>query len=195
MRVSDAARVLGVSSSAVRNYCNQGRIIATRNPGGQRIITQESLDNFLGKKQDKIMVHYVRSSSGDKALLDTQLKELATVYGEPSRTYKDRSSGLNDNRLGLWKMIKDAEAGKFNVVCITHEDRLTRFNYKFLEHLFNMQNVEILVLFPAEKMSLEEELLNDFMSIISVFAGKFYRLRSNESKTRLLDKARSKLNA
>jgi predicted site-specific integrase-resolvase len=92
-------------------------------------------------------------------------------------------------------MIKDAEAGKFNVVCITHEDRLTRFNYKFLEHLFNMQNVEILVLFPAEKMSLEEELLNDFMSIISVFAGKFYRLRSNESKTRLLDKARSKLNA
>jgi excisionase family DNA binding protein len=52
MRVSDAARVLGVSSSAVRNYCNQGRIIATRNPGGQRIITQDALDNFLGKKQD-----------------------------------------------------------------------------------------------------------------------------------------------
>lgn len=195
MRIIDAARVLGVSSSAVRNYCNQGRIVSTRNPGGQRIISQEALDAFMGKTSEPVTVFYIRSSSGDTTLMNTQVQELNAAFGEPMKVYKDRSSGLNDNRKGLWKMVKDAENSEFNTLCITHEDRLTRFNYKFLEHIFRSQGVELKVLYPEQKMSLEEELMSDFMSIISVFSGKFYRLRSNESKARLLDKAKGELDA
>lgn len=195
MRVNEAARLLNVSASSVRNYCNTGRLAYSLNPGGQRTITQESIDKFLGKTTEQIMVCYVRSSSGDKALMNAQLSELESKYGTPTRFYKDRSSGLNDNRPGLWKMIKDAEAGKFNVLCITHQDRLTRFNYRYLQHILEKQNVVIKVLHETKKISLEEELMSDFMSIISVFAGKFYRLRSNENKKLLLEKAQRKISA
>lgn len=168
MRVSDVSKQIGVSSSTIRSYCNQGLIKYSLNPAGQRIITQEAIDNFLGKPKTEIIAHYVRSSSGDTKLMNIQAQVLTKEYGE-GKIYKDRASGLNDNRPGLWALLRDAEDGKYNTLCITHKDRLTRFNYKFLEHMLKSNNVTIKVLHPEVRMSLEDELLADFTSIISVF--------------------------
>jgi len=37
MRISEAAKKIGVSTSTLRAYCNNGRIKYRTNPGGQRI--------------------------------------------------------------------------------------------------------------------------------------------------------------
>lgn len=193
MRVLQAAEQLEVSTSTIRKYCREGLLEFTLNPAGQRIITQETIDKFLGKVIQPVTVFYVRSSSGTKTLIDAQINDLTKTYGEPVKIYKDSGSGLNENRIGLQKLLRDASKNKFTQICITYEDRLARFGVNYLRQLLAKDNVELIVLHDNVKISLEEELLQDFMNILASFSGKFYRLRSKQSQTQLLDKARQEL--
>lgn len=53
-------------------------------------------------------------------------------------------SGLNANRKGLWRLIRDAKKGKFSSVVINYKDRLTRFGYRYLEEYLNEFGVEVI---------------------------------------------------
>ncbi len=194
MRVSAVGKQLGISPSTVRKYTREGKLECSFNTAGQRIYSQENINKFLGIETAPLRVFYVRSSSGDSALIRNQIKELTAAYGEPLHIYKDSGSGLNDNRPGLEKLLKDTEKQKFNQVCVTYEDRLARFGTKFIAQLFKKDNIELIILNNKVKFSMEEELMQDFMNLLASFSGKFYRLRSKQSQTQLLDKAKEKLN-
>lgn len=193
MRVLQAANQLGISTSTVRKYCREGLLEYTLNPAGQRLITQETIDKFLGKTTELITVFYVRSSSGDKKLIQSQIDELAGTYGKPVRIYKDNGSGLNENRVGLQQLLRDASKNKFTQVCVTYEDRLARYGVEYLRQLLIKDNVQLTVIHDTVKISLEEELLHDFMSILSNSSGKLYGLKSKQAQEQLLDKARQEL--
>lgn len=193
MRVSEAARILHVSPATVRNYCNAGLIETQRTPYGQRVITQEAIDQFLGKETEPVIAFYLRSSSGDKKLIQAQQDELTQAYGEPTLTYQDSASGLNEHRPGLKRLITAAKKGKYNTLCITYQDRLTRFGYHYLEQLLNEYGTTIRVLHEDTKYSLEEELMNDFMRLIASFSGRFYRLRGKQQQKQLLHDAENRL--
>ncbi|MBA7639004.1 hypothetical protein ES703_46660 [subsurface metagenome] len=53
-------------------------------------------------------------------------------------------SGLNANRKGLWRLIRDAKKGKFSSVVINYKDRLTWFGYRYLEEYLNDFGVEVI---------------------------------------------------
>lgn len=190
MRVGEVARQLGVSTSAVRNYTNQGLIEHSTNPAGQRTYTQEQVDAFLGKTTTPIYAYYIRSSSGNKQLLNQQLEELTHAYGEPTKIYRDSASGLNENRPGLQRLLRDAEKGEYNTLCITYPDRLTRFGITYLTKLLAKDGITLQILHENTKYSLEDELMSDFMSLIASFSGKFYRLRSRANQEKLLNRAK-----
>lgn len=104
---------------------------------------------------------------------------------------------MNENRKGLLKLLHDAKQKKFNVLCICHEDRLTRFGFSYLENLLSEFSVRIEVLYEkgtSATATLESELMADFMALIASFAGRFYCLRSTESKLKLLDLAKNEVN-
>lgn len=195
MRVNEAAKRLGVSPWTVRAYCNNGLLKTNRTPGGHRSITEEQLKRFqqaqgiLPDNTQKRTAHYARSNSSDKTLIQGQLDELEKVYGKPDRIYTDNGSGLNENRKGLWKLIKDIENGEIDQVHITYQDRLTRFGYAYLEHIIQHAGCEITVLHDKKKYSLEQELMDDFMSLIASFSGRFYRMRGKKQQKQLLDDA------
>ncbi len=197
-RVQEAAEQIGVSASALRSYTNAGKIISTRNPAGQRLYTQENINLFLGitpsteNKHDKI-VFYVRSSDSDKVKIDNQIKLLTQKFGTPIKVYKDNASGLSEKRVGLNNLIEAAEKHKFNTIMITQKDRLTRFGFHYLEKLFQAYGVTIIVLGNDENKTLQEELLQDFMSLLASFSGKFYRIRGHEQKKLLLEKVGERL--
>ncbi len=188
-RVSKAAEIIGVSASSLRRYTNEGRIASSRNPANQRVYSQVSIDEFLGRSHDERIVFYVRSSDGDQRKMAAQVALLTESFGEPLRVYRDKASGLNENRAGLLSLLNGAENGKFNKVIITQKDRLTRFGYSFLEKLLKAYGVTVVVLGETEPKSLHDELLQDFMSLIASFSGKFYRLRGYEQQGQLLQKA------
>lgn len=194
LRINQVAEQLGVSTSSVRLYVKAGRIRHDLTPSGQRIFKQEYVDEFLGKKPSEVRVFYTRSSTGDKKLLTNQVEQLTQAYGEPIRVYSDRGSGLNENRPQLDKLVKDAKQGLFTIISITQKDRLTRFGYKYLVDHLETLGVRVEVLGESKDKSLYDELLQDFMSLLASFSGKFYRLRGYEQKKQLLERANEELN-
>lgn len=195
LRTGKAAEYLGVHPQTIRRYANSGELPFVLSKSGQRIFKEEDLDKFIIKPDtEEIIAFYVRSSDGSKDRIDSQINLLTRSYGEPEYTIVDRASGLNDNRKGLNSLIKLAQEKKITKICITQEDRLTRFGFRYLEMLFSELNVNISVLGKKENQTLEEELLQDFMSLIASFSGKFYRMRSTENKLKLLNLATEELN-
>lgn len=189
MRVKQVADQLMISPSTVRKYCREGRLSYALNPAGQRVFTQADVDAFLGENKNIKRVFYVRSSSGDNNLIKQQITTLTEAYGEPVKVFKDKGSGLNENRVGLQQLLSHADKQEFNQVCITYEDRLARFGVSYLKQLLAKDGIELLVLNEKPKHSVEDELLSDFMSLVASFSGKFYRLRSKDAQRKLLHRA------
>jgi putative resolvase len=190
-RVAKAAEIIGVSVSTLRRYTNDGLIKDTRNPAGQRIFTQESIDKLLGKNtpENTHLVFYVRASDGDDLKINNQIALLTKTFGQPERVFKDKASGLNEKRLGLQTLLNNAEKGNITTVAITQKDRLTRFGYTYLEQLLAVYKVKIIVLSEEASKTPREELLQDFMSLVVNFSGKLYRLRGYQQQEQLLLKA------
>lgn len=189
-RVSKAAEMIGVSASTLRRYTREGRIEVTLNPGGQRIYTQAQIDTFMGKSiGEQKLAFYVRSSDGDTVKMDNQNALLSKAFGAPDRVFRDKASGLNEKRVGLQSLINNAERGTFTVLAITQKDRLTRFGFDYLERLLKVYGVQIIILGEQSPKNISEELLQDFMSLLASFSGKYYRLRGYQQQSQLLTKA------
>ena len=195
MRIAEAARQLGVSTITVRQYCDNGELTFTCTPKGQRIFSQDDIDKFLGRDRKDgpgKTAHYIRVSDGNATALENQRIELENAYGAPDKLYKDKASGLSENRKGLQRLIRDAENGKIRHVKITYPDRLTRFGYSYIEHILNQAGVDIECL-HERKEEPHEELMQDFMSLIASFSGRFYKMRSIENQRKLVSEADEKL--
>lgn len=194
-RVSEAASVLGVSPSTVRRWEDEGLLESQRTlRGNHRTYSRVEVDRLAGKAPEaQRMVFYVRSSNGQEASLQTQVEQLTQAYGEPSKIYTDRASGLNEKRAGLQSLLNKAEKGELSHVMITHKDRLTRFGYSYLERLLKAYGTELIVLHEKKHLSPHEELMQDFMSLLASFSGKFYRLRGHAQQKALLDNAKERL--
>lgn len=198
IRISQAAKMLKVTPQTIRKYAKQGKIDTAKTPGGQTLYSLNSIQEYLPQTQPTQnrhkTAHYARSNDGDKKKINTQLKQLEQAHGTPEYTYTDKASGLNENRPGLKRLLKDVQQGKIDTLIITQKDRLTRFGYSYLEQLFGSYGVKIIVAFDEEDKTLQEELMQDFMSLIASFSGKFYRLRGYEQQKQLLHDAEDKIN-
>lgn len=200
IRVGEAARILKLTPQTVRKYRKEGKLNGYPTPGGQILYSKNEIEQYLRslggepkKQKGGQVVHYARSSTGSKKSLESQLQKLREKYGEADYEIKDRSSGLNENRPGLRKMIELAKKRKISAIRITQKDRLSRFGNAYLKELFGAYDVEIVEAFDTPDKSLNEELMEDFMSLIASFSGKFYRLRGYKERKKLLETALRKL--
>ena len=194
LKIGKAATYLGCTTQTLRNYSNKGLLPDKRNAANQRVYDTNDLDKLITTFKDveynsnNVKVYYARSSEGNKKHLNNQISELIDNYGDPDHIIKDNGSGLNENRKGLQKLLKLAQERKINTVYITTKDRLAIFGYTHLERLLEEYNVKIIIL-NDNSLSPQEELLQEFMNLIAIFSGKFYKMRSIENKKRLLYKA------
>jgi predicted site-specific integrase-resolvase len=95
---------------------------------------------------------------------------------------------LSEKRKDFLKLIEMILEKKVSKVYITHKDRLVRFGFNILERICKHMGVDVIVINEENKKSLEQELVDDMLSIITSFSGRLYGKRS--SKTR---KIREKL--
>ena len=172
----------------------QGKYTATGHHQGNESSRKNTSTHTSETTHTPKHVFYARSSKGDRRAIQAQLDELEHTYGTPERTYTDSGSGLNENRRGLAQLIKDAQKHRYDTLYITYPDRLTRFGYTYLQELFNQNNITVISL-HSKSFSAEEELMQDFMSLIASFAGRFYRLRSKENQKKLLKAAENTINS
>ena len=75
------------------------------------------------------------------------------------------------------------ESGQVSRVFVRFRDRLTRFGFNTIEKIAALNGAEIIITEDEENnKNLEEELVEDMMSLIASFSGKFYGLRSRLKK-------------
>jgi putative resolvase len=192
LRVSKAAKRLGIHPMTLRQWAIDEKIPYTW-VGRERRFSSVDIENMKrgGIDRPRLELLYVRvsGSTGQETSLTAQEEELrTTATGEVVKVVKDRGSGLKENRPGLSRVLAMVSDGSVTVVRVTHEDRLARFGVGWLKQLFAVHGVTLEVLHP-KKSGGREELLEDFMSLVTTFAGRLYGMRSAESRRRLLAEA------
>jgi predicted site-specific integrase-resolvase len=60
---------------------------------------------------------------------------------------------------------------------LAHRDRLTRFGFEWFEHHARVNGCELLVL-NSERLSPEQEMVQDMMTIAHCFSSRLYGLRN-----------------
>ena len=70
---------------------------------------------------------------------------------------------------------------KYFAIIIAHKDRFVRFGYDWFEEFLRKMGVEIMIV-NNEKLSPQEELVQDLISIIHVFSCRIYGLRKYKKK-------------
>jgi predicted site-specific integrase-resolvase len=92
----------------------------------------------------------------------------------------DVAGGLNENREGLRKLIEIARRKEIDAIVVAHGDRLTKFGFEYLKTLFNTLGVELFVAFGEEPKDYKQELVEDFVEIVTSFVAKIYGKRSRK---------------
>jgi excisionase family DNA binding protein len=191
LRLSKAAERLGVHPVTLRLWADAGKIPVTW-VGRERRFSSVDVEAMKvtagGGDRVRMEALYVRvsGSSGQESFLEAQEKELrATSGGEVVQVFRDRSSGLREDRPGLDRLLQAVAGGSVTVVRVTHEDRLARFGAGWLKRLLAVHGVTLEVLHPKKPGS-RDELLEDFVSLVATFAGRLYGMRSAEARRRLL---------
>ncbi|RLE89970.1 MAG: IS607 family transposase [Thermoprotei archaeon] len=185
-KVSEVARMLNVSSVAVRKWIKSGKLRAKR-IGKLWMIPESELRRFLGEKPSEVRaVIYARVSSHKQKKdgnLDRQIERLRNYCS--AKGYKvvevvtDVASGLKEDRNGLQKIFNMVEKHQVDVVVVEFKDRLTRFGFVYLKRYFESHGVRIEVAEETEKGYMEE-LIEDFVTIVISFAGRIYGKRSQK---------------
>jgi len=195
-KIGEASRILGVHPNTLRKWEKEGKIKAIR-IGRDRVFLEEEIMKLLGKERDNAVAIYARVSSRDqKKDLEVQLEYLKQkVPSTYDRVYeiKDIGSGLNGKRKGLLKLIELARARKIRAIYVTYPDRLTRFGYEVFKEFFKALGVEVVEVNGKKFREPQEELVEDLITIITLFAGKLYGLKSHKTK-RIVEKVKEELN-
>lgn len=91
------------------------------------------------------------------------------------------SGGLNFSRKRFVALMDEIGRRKIKTLVIAHRDRLTRFGYEWFEHYARTNDCEILVL-NQERLSPEQEMVQDLMTIVHCFSSRLYGLRNYKKK-------------
>ena len=104
---------------------------------------------------------------------------------------RDIGSGLNFKRKGFLSILDSALRGDIEEIAVTHKDRLCRFGYEMLERIVRTQGGKILVL-NEQKLSPEQELVQDLLTITTVFSARLYGLRSHSLQRQIRHAGKTK---
>jgi len=97
------------------------------------------------------------------------------------KVVKEIGSGLNDKRPKLENLLLDRNIA---IIVVEHKDRLSRFGLNYIEKLLEMQKRKIEIINNSETD--KDDLMQDFVSIITSFTARLYGLRRSKRKTEKL---------
>ncbi len=180
-----AAALLGVHQQTLRAWDRSGVLVPVRMPSGQRRYRLSDIEAVMGKTPDagRTCGIYVRVSAkkqeemGNLARQQERLVAYTTANGyKVALSASDVASGRNPKRRGLAKLIKAAQDGAIAAVMIKYPDRLARFGYEYLERLFGVLGVSLVVTDAqgTDTGDSERDLVNDLLAIVSSFAARLY---------------------
>lgn len=197
MSIGKFAKEIGLSVQHLRKLHNDNILVpAVITEGGTRYYSDEQLLEYLNKddlsKQLPIILYARVSIRNQKDDLERQvdnLKQYAIAKGYSFEVITDIGSGINYNKQGLKELIQKINNKEISKIVILYKDRLIRFGFELIEYLCKLNNIEIEII-DNTSISKEEELTNDLIQIITVFANRMYGSRSKKT-LRLIQEVKS----
>ena len=191
MAITEAAKFLGVDISTLRRWEDEGKIKPERTRGGHRRYDKDELLSLSNKRKNiKLTIAYARVSSSDqKEDLERQINNVSSyciARGYQFKVISDLGSGLNYNKKGLIELLDLICSNEIERIVINYKDRLIRYGYEIIEEVCKHHNVSIEVINHTDDKTYEEELVEDVLSIITVFSSRLYGSRSHKTK-RVID--------
>ncbi|MFX1295289.1 MAG: IS607 family transposase [Promethearchaeota archaeon] len=193
-RIGAAAFLLGVCSKPIRRWDTAGKITCPRTIGGHRWISLVEIERLLNHRsaspfppEPSQIAICCRVSSHDQKKNGDLARQITTAQEfcrkkqlKPSYIFHDISNGLNTRRTGLKKLCRFIEQKQVTKVIITYPDRLTRFGFDYLKQYFQSHGTEITVMHQQPTRSMQEELVQDLIAIITSFSGRVYGMQSHQ---------------
>ena len=177
MRLSEYAQKTGVCYMTAYRWYKAGKIPeAYITPTGKVYVREPEKKS---DEHEKTVVYCRVSSSQNKSNLEAQAERVCAYCAAKgwtvSEVVKEVGSGLNDMRKNLQRILADKTVTR---IVVEHKDRLTRFGFNYIKTLFGG---EIVVINEAKED--KEDLMIDFISVITSFCARVYGLRRNRRRT------------
>jgi excisionase family DNA binding protein len=195
LSAGEAARALSVSVKTIQRWDKAGLLPVIRTATNQRRIPVAAVERICKTAGPTLRCAiYARVSSAkqeQEGNLRRQVERLRTVAKE--RGYQvvsliaEQASSLNEKRRGMKKLLHLIEHQEVDVVLIEYPDRLVRFGFGYLEEAFGWKQVRLEIVEPPRVQSPTEELVQDLLTIVTVFSGRLYGSRAKRVRQRVLD--------
>lgn len=197
LSTGDVARLAGTCTKTIRRWDESGWLKPShRTAGNHRRYSRLEVLVFLrgderGAGEEPVPASglgaaiYSRVSSsrqkqsGELARQEETIKLHCEGKGyRVSGVYSDVGSGLNDNRKGMLKLLRDVTRGKHDVVVVNYQDRLSRFGLNVIKEHLAGWNVSLEVIHPTVVEGTPHAgLITDLTAILYSFMGRLYRSR------------------
>jgi predicted site-specific integrase-resolvase len=180
MKLSQWAKNVGLTYRGAYNLYKNDKI-----PGAYQLSTGTIIiPEEKQKQKTEWNVVYARvSSSENRPNLESQadrVSQFCTAKGwVVHEIVKECASGLNDQRPKLHKILTEKKATR---LLVEHKDRLTRFGLEYIKTLWPECSIVIL----NEAKEDEEDVMTDFVSLVTSFCARLYGKRRSKRNTEKL---------
>lgn len=177
-KISQYAKKYNVTVRTVWNWIKNNKIPIERT-STKRILIVENENKQIN---DAVAIYARVSSSENKDNLTKQRERLENYCAAKGykvlRVVEEVGSGLNDNRKKLESLLVDESIKK---IVVEHSDRFSMFGMNYIIKLMKMQGREIEII--NEQNNNRDDLMQDFVSIITSFCARLYGQRRNKRRT------------
>jgi putative resolvase len=187
MKLSEYAKRNNITYRTAQRHWANGLIPGKQLATGTIVVFEDDKKEIVKNKNLQVATYARVSSSQNKDNLDKQQSRLidyANAKGyQTTFNIKEIGSGLNDARPLLLKLLNDVT---IDIILVEHKDRLTRFGFKYIETLMELQGRKIEVINNLDDD--KDDLIQDFISIITSFCARIYGQRRSKRSTEKLIK-------
>lgn len=179
MKLSEWAKLQGISyKTAWRMWRDERLPVPAEQLATGTVIIHQPVNAVNGVNGVAL---YARVSSSDqKSDLDRQLARL-TEFAIAQKfsiidAVKEVGSGLNGDRKGMMRLLRNPEA---KIIVVEHRDRLMRFGFEYVESALAAQNRKVVVIEPDE---MTDDIVRDLHEVIVSMCARLYGKRSAKNR-------------
>lgn len=181
------AKKVGLTTASLRRMHQSGECVPYHiTKGGTRYYSLDQLKDFsTADKKEKLVIGYCRvsnlSQKDDLEIQINNIKSYMYAKGYEFEIISDIGSGINYKKKGLQELLDKINDQKISKIIVLYKDRLIGFGFELIEYLCKINNIEIEII-DNTKQSKEQELSDNLIQIVTVFANQLYGQCSKKTK-------------
>jgi putative resolvase len=166
-----------ITSQTLYNWRNLKKIEFKKLPSGSYVYLP--LVNSSPNKKNVLYARVSNTKQKDDLTRQVQLlRQYMVSKGiKVDEEYTDIASGMNEDRKDFNKLLKECLEGNIDTIFITYKDRLTRFGFGYFESILKELGTSIEIVNATKEEDFQQELIQDFVSVIHHFSMKMYSNR------------------